>query len=50
MKRIVTVDELINSIIEVLFQAEGEKIKEVAEIIGLSGIKYEGDSVFSIEE
>jgi hypothetical protein len=50
MKRIVAVDELINSIMEVLFQAEGEKIKEVAEIIGLSGIKYEGDSVFSIEE
>lgn len=46
--RIESIEEVIKSIAEALLLAPGEDIENVAKSLGMSGIKYIGDSMFEV--
>jgi len=43
-------EEIIKSITEVLRTSSGETIEETAHAVGLSSVKYTGDSMFEVDE
>jgi len=47
-KRIENFEEVINSITEALLLAPGEDIEKIAKSLGMSGIKYIGNSSFEV--
>jgi len=49
MKRVLTSDELINEISEVLREGDGEFIQNIASQVLVGEITYQGDSLFEID-
>jgi hypothetical protein len=47
-KRIESFEEVIKSITEALSLAPGEDVEKIAKDLGMTGIKYVGDSMFEV--